>query len=123
MPEGLIASEPPPHENPQDQLCDVCGRKGHDKSIPFNQLHKDLRSVVEANTSAVGQLVHICPHCIELFSRAKNQIDSHAKIFEETNYVLPTHLRMEADQRFTGRGPPITIRHRLKLPTSPVGTE
>ena len=104
MPEGLIATEPPPHEDSQDQLCDVCGRKGHDRTIPFHQLHEDLRSIVAANTSAVGQLVQICPHCIELFSRAKSQLDSHAKIFEQTSYVLPTPLRMGADQRFTGRG-------------------
>ena len=104
MTEGLIATEPPPHEDSQDQLCDVCGRKGQDRSIPFPELHEDLRSIVKANASAVGQLAQICPHCVELFSRAKSQLDSHAKIFEQTSYVLPTPLRMGADQRFTGRG-------------------
>jgi serine protease AprX len=42
-----------------------------------------------------------------LFSRAQRQIDSHAAVFEQTSFVLPTPLRMNADERFTGRG--ITI--------------
>jgi serine protease AprX len=42
-----------------------------------------------------------------LFNRAKTQIDSHAAVFEQTSFVLPTPLRMNADERFTGRG--ITI--------------
>jgi serine protease AprX len=50
------------------------------------------------------QLAQVCPHCVELFSRAKNQLDSHAAIFEQTSYVLPTPARMEADERFTGKG-------------------
>ena len=39
-----------------------------------------------------------------IFRRGKSQIDSHARVFEQTSYVLPTPLRMEADERFTGKG-------------------
>lgn len=53
---------------------------------------------------AMERLAHVCPHCVELFARARNQLDSHAAIFEQNSYVLPTPLRMEADPRFTGRG-------------------
>ncbi len=53
---------------------------------------------------ATGELAHICVNCIELFSRAQAQIDSHQVVFEQTDHVLPTPLRLNADQRFTGRG-------------------
>ena len=47
---------------------------------------------------------NVCRGCIELFSRAQRQIESHASIFEQNDFVLPTPLRMDADERFTGRG-------------------
>ena len=46
----------------------------------------------------------ICARCIELFTRAQRQIESHQTIFEQNDFVLPTPLRMDADERFTGRG-------------------
>src|SRR2546421_1158456 len=105
MPEGTIATEPPPHdEKTHHQFCHVCGRKTHDRLVPVHELHQDLKSIVEANAPAMMQLAQVCPHCVELFSRAKNQLDSHAAIFEQTSYVLPTPARMEADERFTGQG-------------------
>lgn len=103
MSQGLTTTEPQPPV-PPDHLCDVCGRQALEKSIPLADLHQELRSIVKANTSALAQSAKICPHCVEIFRRGKSQIDSHAKVFEETSYVLPTPLRMEADERFTGRG-------------------
>src|SRR5262245_31313345 len=63
-----------------------------------------MRSIVEANASIVDQAAGICPPCVAIFRRGKNQVDSHARVFEQTSYVLPTPLRMEADERFSGRG-------------------
>jgi len=31
-------------------------------------------------------------------------IEAHAQVFEQNDFVLPTPLRMDADERFTGRG-------------------
>jgi serine protease AprX len=105
MSEQTTATETPlSHEGTAHSFCYVCGRKADDNLVPFNMLHEDLRSVVEANAPALEQLAHVCPHCLELFARARNQLESHAAIFERTSYVLPTPLRMEADERFTGRG-------------------
>ena len=59
-------------------------------------------TLVEAN--AGREVFAVCRQCVELFSRAKGQIDSHAAVFEQTSFVLPTPLRMNADERFTGRG-------------------
>src|SRR5437016_836751 len=35
---------------------------------------------------------------------AQRQIQSHASVFEQNDFVLPTPLRMDADERFIGRG-------------------
>src|SRR5882724_11690254 len=92
------------HDETQPPHCHVCGRKAHDRLVPFQELHTDLKSIVSANAPALVPLPQVCPPCIELFSRAKNQLDNHAAIFEQNSYVLPTPLRMEADPQFTGRG-------------------
>jgi serine protease AprX len=105
MSEEKTATETrPDHDKAHQNLCYVCGRKAHERLVPLNDLHQDLQSIIEANAPALVKLAQVCPHCLELFSRAKSQLDSHAKIFEQTSYVLPTPLRMGADERFTGRG-------------------
>src|SRR5882762_8440050 len=108
MSEQTTATETPlGHEKEQSHSCHVCGRQNQRHLVPLGKLPDDLKSIVEANAPAMVKLAQVCPSCLELFSRAKSQLDSHAKIFEQTSYVLPTPLRMGADQRFTGRG--ITI--------------
>jgi len=81
----------------------VCGRSAA-SPLPFSDLNSELQGVVEANVPGNARLEQICPHCVELFSRAKAQLDSHAAIFEQTDQALPTPLRLDADERFTGRG-------------------
>src|SRR5215813_838018 len=85
-------------------LCRACGRSTPSGSIPVAELPDDIRSIVEANASIADQAAKICPSCAGIFHRGKTQVDSHARIFEQTSYVLPTPLRMGADERFTGRG-------------------
>ncbi len=105
MSESTLSTEPVSQpEETHHKLCHVCGRAANDGLIPFPELHEDLKTIVAANGPAMEQLAHICPHCVALFSRAQSQLETHAKIFAQTSYVLPTPLRMEADERFTGRG-------------------
>jgi serine protease AprX len=85
------------------QLCHVCGRS-HKALTPLVDLHSRIQEIVRANTALPEPLAQVCPHCLEIFSRAKDQLDSHAAIFAQTDHVLPTPLRMDADERFTGRG-------------------
>src|SRR2546425_13030713 len=105
MSESTLSTKPvPQHEETRSKLCHVCGRSANDGLIPFPELREDLKTIVAANGPAMEQLAHICPHCVALFSRAQSQLETHAAIFAQTSYVLPTPLRMEADERFTGRG-------------------
>ena len=88
-----------PDEN--QKLCHMCGRA--QEAIDLGDIADDLRFIIAANTS-VSDGALVCARCLELFRRAKTQIDSHAAIFEQVSFVLPTPLRMNADERFTGRG-------------------
>ncbi len=104
MSETIIASETAPNltrEAPRG-ICPVCGRTPGAALIDLSLLETDLRRLVEANLPGVKSSA-VCIQCVELFNRAKRQIESHAAVFEQTSFVLPTPLRMNADERFTGR--------------------
>src|SRR5205085_1951918 len=60
-------------------------------------------SIITANAAATPA-TEVCGRCVELFNRAQRQIESHSLVFEQNDFVLPTPLRMDADERFTGRG-------------------
>jgi serine protease AprX len=84
-------------------VCPLCNRESASELLPLSTLSEQIRVLVEAN--ALGErATAICDNCAQLFSRAQRQIDSHAAVFEQTSFVLPTPLRMNADERFTGRG-------------------
>src|SRR5438105_327712 len=84
-------------------VCPVCGRYCEGELHPIDTLHETLHPIVRSNATA-ADAGHLCRRCIELFTRAQRQMESHASIFEQNNFVLPTPLRMEADDRFRGRG-------------------
>jgi serine protease AprX len=84
-------------------VCPVCGRYGEGDLHSIDALHESLHPIVRSN-AAIAEAAHLCRRCIEIFTRAQRQIESHAAIFEQNNFVLPTPLRMEADERFRGRG-------------------
>ena len=105
MPEGTFLSELAPHQaDGGPEVCDVCDREALDGLLPFDNLHDDLRSIIEANVATHGDLSRVCPNCVALFSRAQHQLDSHAAVFEQNSNVLPTPLRLDAPENFTGRG-------------------
>jgi serine protease AprX len=86
------------------KVCNVCGRAERDQLVSIAQLPSELKPIVEANAPALEPHAEICPHCLELFRRSRSQLERHATVFERTSYVLPTPLRLDADERFTGRG-------------------
>lgn len=83
------------------QVCGACDRLSPGESISLDSLPEKVRTILESNAPSVEQ---ICARCAELFERAQRQIDSHPAVFEQSSFVLPTPLRMDADERFTGRG-------------------
>src|SRR5216684_342079 len=102
MDEATTESTAPELVNPAI-VCPVCEGFAHGDLLPLEQLPHHLREIVSSN-AASANADEVCGRCVELFSRAQRQSESHASVFEQNNFVLPTPLRMGADQRFTGRG-------------------
>src|SRR5258706_4826173 len=98
-----ISEEPARFDEPRAATCPVCGRAAHGELFSIATLPEGLQSIILPNAAAMDT-DEVCGRCIELFERARRQIESHATIFEQNDFVLPTPLRMDADERFTGRG-------------------
>lgn len=110
MTEEIISLEPTTlHSNKAagNPICPVCGREAPDGLAHFDALAGELKVIVAANAPASIVLGEICARCVELFERARIQLQTDAAVFEQGGYVLSTPLRLDADDRFTGRG--ITI--------------
>jgi serine protease AprX len=84
-------------------VCSVCDRFALNELFTVASLPETLQSLIKSNAVA-GNATEVCGRCIELFTRAQRQIESHASVFEQNELILPTPLRMDADERFTGRG-------------------
>lgn len=102
-----ISLEPAAHganEAAGRRACPVCGRDAADGLVPVAALPENLLRIVAANAPANALVAEVCPRCVELFARARHHLEAHAVIFEQGGRVLPTPLRLDADERFTGRG-------------------
>jgi len=84
-------------------VCPVCDRYCDGDLHSIDALHESLHPIVRSN-AVTPDARQLCRRCIDIFSRAQRQIESHSTIFEQNDFVLPTPLRMDADERFTGRG-------------------
>ncbi|MDT5061673.1 MAG: serine protease AprX [Acidobacteriota bacterium] len=108
MSDAIISGEPITLHSDQvagKPVCPVCGREASDGLVPFDTLSDSLKVIVAANAPAGIQ--EVCPRCVDLYERARVQLEEDSVIFEQGGHVLSTPLRMDADERFTGRG--ITI--------------
>jgi serine protease AprX len=84
-------------------LCHLCGR-GDKPEVSIASLPVDIQNLVRANLTSAEPTEQICGGCLTLFSRALQNLKSHAHIFADAEQALPTPLRMDADERFTGQG-------------------
>ncbi len=87
-----------------DPLCPVCGRMTPEGRVPLAALDEEMQMMIAANAAADVEVAAVCPRCVELFERARTQIATDAAVFEQGGHVLSTPLRLDADDRFTGRG-------------------
>src|SRR5215467_8840580 len=83
--------------------CNVCGRT-NSRRLMAQQLAPQLLELIKANVSASEDIASVCEACTDLFRRAQEQVRTSEKIFGEADHALPTPLRMDADDRYTGRG-------------------
>jgi serine protease AprX len=103
MPETILSDDLTQLPEPVAPSCQVCGRV-NDLLVHAGPVPGEIAALLPPGNGPAAETTQICINCVELFSRAKTQIDSHRLIFEQTDHVLPTPLRLDADDRFTGRG-------------------
>ena len=87
-----------------DRACPVCSRESIEDFVPVAELADDVRSLLVANAADRDGFDEVCSRCVRIFSRAKDQIVADAAVQKDGSHVLSTPLRLDADERFTGKG-------------------
>ena len=84
--------------------CPVCAREVKDEFVSLAGLDKGLQRLIIANAPDTVQFQAVCPRCVRLFERGQTQIIKDAAMRKDGSHVLSTPLRLDADERFTGKG-------------------
>src|SRR5436190_1828467 len=87
-----------------DDVCAVCSRECGDQCIVLVSLPEDLRKLIRANAPGRTDFEWVCERCARLFERAKEHLIKDAAVQKDGSHVLSTPLRLDADERFTGKG-------------------
>lgn len=87
-----------------EKVCPVCSRETRDEYVPLLAMADDLQKLINANAPDTREFKAVCARCVRLFERAKDQIVKDAAMQKDGSHVLSTPLRLDADERFTGRG-------------------
>ena len=87
-----------------ENTCPVCSRATRDEYVPLLVLPPDLQALIHANAPDTRDFQAVCARCVRLFERAKEQILNDAAMNKDGSFVLSTPLRLDADERFTGKG-------------------
>lgn len=90
-----------------EKSCPVCAREAKDEYVPLLVLNEDLQKLIRANAPDTRHFEAVCARCVRLFERAKDQILLDAALQKDGSRVLSTPLRLDSDERYTGKG--ITI--------------
>ncbi len=87
-----------------ESACPVCSRVMRDDGASLGAMPGDLQMLIRANAPDRGEMHVVCGRCYRLFLRAKDQIITEAAVQKDGSHVLSTPLRLDADERFTGKG-------------------
>jgi len=102
-PQPVRFSASNPRDPADEHVCPVCSRFTHGDFTDLSQLDDDLRHLIAANAPSAGEIDLACGRCVCLFDRARDQIVTDAAVQKDGSHVLSTPLRLDADERFTGR--------------------
>ena len=84
--------------------CPVCSRESSEEFVPLMVLSEDLQKLIQANAPDTREFQAASARCIRLFERAKDHIINGAALQKDGSHVLSTPLRLDADDKYTGRG-------------------
>ena len=87
-----------------ERACPVCSRETSEDFVSLSSLDEDVRRLLIANAADKDGFDEVCGRCVRIFSRAKDQIVADAAVQKDGSHVLSTPQRLDADERFTGKG-------------------
>ena len=87
-----------------DNACPVCSREDRGDFIPLDALEGDVARLIRANAPDTADFASVCSRCVRIFERAKENLIADAAMQKDGSHVLSTPLRLDADERYTGRG-------------------
>ena len=99
----VITTKQLPEPEMASEACRLCGHTGR-PNLSLSELPEALQKMVVSNVTTATPLVQVCANCVGIFARAQEQLRLHPNIFADVDTALPTPLRMDADERFTGQG-------------------
>ncbi len=85
-------------------ICQVCSRKADGVLILQDSLDDDLAGLIRTNAPDTKNVIAACERCVNLFKRARTEIETDAAMLKDGSHVLSTPLRMDAINRYTGKG-------------------
>src|SRR5438046_1776987 len=86
-----------------ERVCPVCSRLASEAYVPLVSQPEDLQKLIRANAPDTREFQAVCARCVRLFERAKEHIIKDAAMQKDGSHVLSTPLRLDADDRFTGK--------------------
>jgi len=87
-----------------EMACPVCSRESGDEYVPLLSLDEGLAKLIRANAPDTAEFQAVCARCVRLFERAQDHIIKDAAMQKDGSHVLSTPLRLDADERYTGKG-------------------
>jgi serine protease AprX len=86
-----------------ERVCPICSRETDD-FVSLDSLPEQLAKLIRANAPDNAATEDVCQRCVDLFTRARTHIVKDAAMAKDGSHVLSTPLRLDADERFTGKG-------------------
>lgn len=86
-----------------ERSCPVCSREVRGDLVPLDALDESIKKLIIASAPGSRDFAAVCDRCVSLFTRAKDQIVKDAAVQKDGSYVLSTPIRLDADERFTGK--------------------
>jgi serine protease AprX len=108
-----MENQPPLHRkiiaaaHMSEELCPQCGRPlfGNSEKQLHGVIDEPLLALIRANAPGWRAEEGLCQSCLDLFRGARDRFHANPNVFREGEYrILPTPLRVGADERFAGRG-------------------
>ena len=92
------------------RYCPLCGRPGNQLLSEAELGDDELIALIRQSAPGWSPGRGLCPSCLDLFRGGLDRFRSNPTIFRDGRlHILPTPLRVGADERYTGRGVTIAL--------------